>query len=53
MVWPDHCVVGTHGWELHKDLRPIKEVYEKGGGNSPGYSIGENADFMSFIKNFE
>lgn len=47
--WPDHCVVNTPGWELHKDLKPISQIFEKGTGNTMGYSICENQDFVSFI----
>lgn len=28
--WPDHCIENTHGSELHKDLKPIKNKIYKG-----------------------
>lgn len=28
--WPDHCIQGTFGSELHKDLLPIEDVFQKG-----------------------
>lgn len=32
VLWPDHCVQGTHGAELHPDLdrRPFRAVVRKG-----------------------
>lgn len=32
ILWPDHCVQGTFGAELHKDLdiRPIAAIFRKG-----------------------
>ncbi|MFZ2492249.1 MAG: bifunctional nicotinamidase/pyrazinamidase [Thermoanaerobaculia bacterium] len=32
VLWPDHCVQGTHGAELHRelDLRFVAEVFRKG-----------------------
>ena len=32
ILWPDHCVQGTFGAELHKDLdiRPISAIFRKG-----------------------
>src|SRR3989442_1440535 len=42
VFWPDHCVQGTRGAELHSDLdqRPIQAVFRKG--TDPGvdsYSV--------------
>ncbi|WP_319371393.1 bifunctional nicotinamidase/pyrazinamidase [uncultured Ilyobacter sp.] len=28
--WPDHCVQGTEGAELHPDLKPVDEIIHKG-----------------------
>lgn len=28
--WPEHCVIGTHGSEFHKDLKKIKHIVKKG-----------------------
>jgi len=32
ILWPDHCVQGTFGAQLHKDLdiRPISAIFRKG-----------------------
>ena len=55
-IWPAHCVAGTHGGDIHKDLMPyVKEelTFDKGcdksieqysgceGMNSAGQSLGE------------
>ncbi len=55
-TWPEHCVAGTHGGEIHEDLLPyVNEelVFDKGrdraveqysgfeGSNSAGQSLGE------------
>ena len=30
VMWPVHCVQGTHGAELHEDLDGITQVFQKG-----------------------
>ena len=55
-IWPEHCVAGTHGGEIHEDLLPyVNEelVFDKGcdraveqysgfeGSNCAGQSLGE------------
>jgi nicotinamidase/pyrazinamidase len=37
-VWPDHCVQGSCGAQLHPDLRVAGEVIRKGQGGEDGYS---------------
>ncbi|MGH9182289.1 MAG: isochorismatase family protein [Acidimicrobiales bacterium] len=37
-VWPDHCVQGTWGAELHPDLAVEGPVVRKGSGGEDGYS---------------
>lgn len=46
MLWPDHCVQGTEGHKIHKDLKPIEKIFDKGMLETPGYSIGENKEFI-------
>lgn len=24
-IWPEHCLIGTHGWEIIKELKPCPE----------------------------
>ena len=36
--WPDHCVAGTWGAELHPALRVEGEIVRKGVGGEDGYS---------------
>ena len=60
-IWPAHCVAGTHGGDLHKDLMPyVKEelTFDKGcdksteqysgfeGMNSAGQSLGEILELL-------
>lgn len=60
-TWPVHCVAGTHGGELHKDLQPyaVDELtFDKGcdrdveqysgfeGLNSAGQSLGEILELL-------
>lgn len=60
-TWPVHCVAGTHGGELHKDLQPyaVEELtFDKGcdraveqysgfeGLNSAGQSLGEILELL-------
>lgn len=55
-IWPAHCVAGTHGGEIHEDLKPyaVEElIFDKGcekaveqysgfeGVNNAGQSLGE------------
>ena len=59
-IWPSHCVAGTHGGEIHEDLKPYvceELTFDKGcdrsaeqysgfeGMNKAGQSLGE----VSFI----
>ena len=37
-VWPDHCVAGTHGAELHPALEVVGPVVRKGANGEDGYS---------------
>jgi nicotinamidase/pyrazinamidase len=37
-VWPEHCVQGSWGAQLHPDLRVAGEVVRKGQGGEDGYS---------------
>jgi nicotinamidase/pyrazinamidase len=37
-IWPEHCVQGTWGAELHPELQVEGEVVRKGGGGEDGYS---------------
>jgi nicotinamidase/pyrazinamidase len=37
-VWPDHCVEGTWGAEIHADLRVRGRVVRKGSNGEDGYS---------------
>ena len=37
-IWPDHCVQGTWGSELHPDLRVDGPVVRKGANGEDGYS---------------
>ena len=60
-IWPAHCVAGTHGGDIHKDLMPyVKEelTFDKGcdksteqysgfeGMNSAGQSLGEILELL-------
>ena len=60
-IWPAHCVAGTHGGDIHKDLMPyVKEelTFDKGcdksieqysgfeGKNSAGQSLGEILELL-------
>ena len=60
-IWPSHCVAGTHGGEIHKDLQPYASeelIFDKGcdrsteqysgfeGINCAGQSLGEILDLM-------
>lgn len=60
-IWPPHCVAGTHGGEIHKDLVPyVKEelTFDKGcdreleqysgfeGINDAGQSLGEILELL-------
>ena len=60
-IWPTHCVAGTHGGDIHKDLmRYVKEelTFDKGcdksteqysgfeGMNSAGQSLGEILELL-------
>jgi nicotinamidase-related amidase len=60
-IWPAHCVSGTHGGEIHKDLMPyVREelTFDKGcdrnteqysgfeGVNSAGQSLGEILELL-------
>ena len=60
-IWPPHCVAGTHGGEIHKDLLPYASeelTFDKGcdktveqysgfdGTNSAGQSLGEIPELM-------
>lgn len=60
-IWPPHCVAGTHGGEIHKDLLPYASeelTFDKGcdksveqysgfdGTNSAGQSLGEILELM-------
>ena len=37
-LWPDHCVAGTWGAELHPGLRPRGPIVRKGSNGEDGYS---------------
>jgi nicotinamidase/pyrazinamidase len=37
-VWPEHCVQGSWGAQLHPDLQVAGEVVRKGQGGEDGYS---------------
>jgi nicotinamidase/pyrazinamidase len=37
-IWPDHCIEGTWGAELHPDLTVAGEVVRKGADGGDGYS---------------
>ena len=60
-IWPDHCVAGTHGGEIHKDLQQFVVedlVFDKGcnksqeqysgfdGCNDAGQSLGEILELL-------
>ena len=60
-IWPSHCVAGTHGGEIHSDLKPhsVEElIFDKGcdksveqysgfeGINCAGQSLGEILDLL-------
>ena len=60
-IWPAHCVAGTHGGEIHKELRPYAAeelTFDKGcdkgveqysgfeGLNSAGQSLGEILELL-------
>ena len=60
-IWPPHCVAGTHGGEIHKDLLPyVREelTFDKGcdkaqeqysgyeGVNTAGQSLGEILELL-------
>lgn len=60
-IWPVHCVAGTHGGEIHQELKPyVKEelTFDKGqisseeqysgfeGMNSAGQSLGEVLELL-------
>ena len=60
-IWPPHCVAGTHGGEIHKDLLPyVREelTFDKGcdrtveqysgfdGVNNAGQSLGEILELL-------
>lgn len=60
-IWPVHCVAGTHGGDIHQDLKPyVKEelTFDKGqisseeqysgfeGMNSAGQSLGEVLELL-------
>lgn len=54
--WPDHCIQGTHGAELHPGLRPVQDKIYKGtnprvDSYSGFYSASrEETDLDSFFK---
>lgn len=37
-LWPDHCIQGTWGAELHPGLRPRGPIVRKGSNGEDGYS---------------
>lgn len=60
-IWPSHCVAGTHGGDIHKDLQPyvVEELtFDKGcdktceqyssfeGVNNAGQSLGEVLELL-------
>ena len=60
-IWPPHCVAGTHGGEIHKDLLPYSReelTFDKGcdrtveqysgfdGVNNAGQSLGEILELL-------
>ncbi len=60
-IWPAHCVAGTHGGEIHEDLKPyaVEElIFDKGcekaveqysgfeGVNNAGQSLGEILELL-------
>ena len=60
-IWPPHCVAGTHGGEIHKDLTPYANeelTFDKGcdkaleqysgfeGVNNAGQSLGEVLELL-------
>lgn len=60
-IWPPHCVAGTHGGEIHKDLAPYASeelTFDKGcdkaveqysgfeGTNQAGQSLGEVLELL-------
>jgi len=60
-IWPPHCVAGTHGGEIHEDLKPyaVEElIFDKGcdkeleqysgfeGVNNAGQSLGEILELL-------
>ena len=60
-IWPPHCVAGTHGGDIHKDLQPhVREelTFDKGcdkaveqysgfeGMNNAGQSLGEILELL-------
>ena len=60
-IWPSHCVAGTHGGEIHSDLKPysVEElIFDKGcdksteqysgfdGVNDAGQSLGEILELL-------
>ena len=51
-VWPDHCVQGTPGAELHPalELDNVDVVVEKGQDpDTPGYSAFERPEFLALL----
>ncbi|CAL6072493.1 Pyrazinamidase/nicotinamidase [Hexamita inflata] len=56
MLWPDHCIENTKGAQIVAELDnciPQKNKYLKGLYKTNGYSIGEHAEFMNMIKQFD
>ena len=63
-IWPSHCVAGTHGGDIHKDLQPyvVEELtFDKGcdktceqysgfeGVNNAGQSLGEVLELLDLL----